>query len=71
MEEDEAEPLQKVANRAIKRRAITGRVYVEIPVKKKSSVRFISPCLPNTYLEPCADRQCTGPAPSDSCKRGQ
>lgn len=40
VEEDEEEPLQKVANRAIKRRAITNRAYVEVPVKKKPSVCF-------------------------------
>lgn len=40
--EEEAEPLQKVANRANKRRAITNRAYVEISVKKKNSVCFVA-----------------------------
>ena len=40
MEEDEEEPLQKVANRAIKRRATINHAYIEIPVKKKPSVCF-------------------------------
>ena len=43
MEEDEEQPLQKVANRAIKRRAITNHAYIEIPVTKKLSVCFHRP----------------------------
>jgi hypothetical protein len=46
VEEDEEEPIQKVAKRATKRRAITNHAYVEIVVKKKPPVCFIAPCLP-------------------------
>jgi hypothetical protein len=55
--EEQDRPLQKVANRAIKRRAITNRAYVEIPIKKKIYVRFVAPSLPCGNLGRCADRR--------------
>ena len=46
MEEDEGEPIQKVAKRATKRRATTHRAYIEIAIKRRPSVRSVAPCLP-------------------------
>ena len=56
MEEDEGEPIQKVAKRATKRRVTTHRAYVEIAIKRKPSVRSIAPCLPREILKQDADR---------------
>jgi len=67
MEEEEG-PFQKVAKRAIKRRATTNRAYVEIPIREKFSVCPVAPYLP------CGNftSKCTGLAPSShSSKRGQ
>ena len=56
MEEDEEEPIQKVAKRANKRRATANHAYVEIVVKRTLVVRFIAPCLLGENLKRDADK---------------